>query len=158
MKLSEYRTDETKISEGVVKKFDADGKVYIRVARHNNPKFQAGMRRRLDQYKSFRKNAIPDDVIDRETRKELARSVLLEMVGFEDDFGDITGTKGAVIPDTVENREKVLLNKSYDSFLDMVSNVSMDFDSFKVEAEQEDEGNSSSGSSGSGDGDEKKSS
>lgn len=158
MKLSEYRTDETKIQEGVIRVFDTDGKVYIRVARHNNPKYQAGIRRRLDQYKNFRKSAIPDEVIDKETRKEMAKSILLEMVGFEDDFGDITGTKGAKIPDTLENREKVLLNKNYDAFLDMVSNVSMDFDAFKVESEEEDVGNSKGGSSGSGAGEKKKAS
>lgn len=156
MKLSEYRVDEAKVQEGVVKVFDTDGKVYIRVARHNNPKYQADLRRRLEPYKNFRKNSIPDDVIDRETRKSVARTILLEMVGFQDDYGDITGAKGSVIPDTLENREKVLLNKNYDAFLDMISTVSMDFDSFKVQSEEEDVGNSESGSNGNGDGGEKK--
>ena len=40
MKLSDFKVDVTKQNDGVVKNFDADGKVYIRVAREGNERYQ----------------------------------------------------------------------------------------------------------------------
>lgn len=155
MRLSDFRVDPEKVKEGVVRKFDVEGKCYVRVARMNNPKFEAEMRRLSEPYKTWRKSKVPEDVQNEIAKKAMAKFILLEMVGFEDDFGEITGTKGAVIEDTFENRLKVLMNKNYDTFLEMVSTISLDFDSFKSQTEDEELGNSPSPSDGSGHGDEK---
>lgn len=158
MKLSDFRADENKVKDGIVKQFDTEGKCYIRVARHNNSKFQAALRQKLEPFKTFRRGKLADDVINKATHEAMAKCVLLEMVGFEDDFGDITGTKGSTIPDTYENRLKVLSSKNYEEFLDLVSSISMDFEMFKVNEEADDLGNSKTGSAGNGPGAEKKAS
>lgn len=155
MKLGDFRVDPEKVKEGVVRKFDAEGTCYIRVARMNNPKFEAEMRRLSEPYKTFRRSKVPEDVSNDIAKRAMAKYILLEMVGFEDDFGEITGKKGALIEDTFENRYKVLSSKHYDSFLEMVSTISLDFEAFKSETEAEDEGNSETTSDGSGRGDEK---
>ena len=158
MKLTDFKQDKSLATEGVVKNFDPDGKCYIRVARMNNPNFEAAMRRLSAPYKTFRKSKVPDAVSDDIAKKAMAEAILLEMVGFEDAAGDITGTKGAIIEDTYENRFKVLSHKDYGDFLEMIATISMDFESFKVQEQETDLGNSQSSSGGSGLGDEKKSS
>ena len=141
MKLSQFKQDETKANEGVVRNFDTEGKCYIRVARANNPKFEKEIRTLSEPYKSFRKSKIPEKVMEEITKKAMAKCILLEMVGFEDGEGDIVGEKGAVIEDTFENRYKVLMHPAYKEFLEMISEISFDFNAFKVESEAEDEGN-----------------
>jgi hypothetical protein len=152
MKLSGFKQDATKITEGIVKKFDAEGKVYIRVGRHNNPKFEADLRKLMEPFKTFRKSRIPEDVVDKNTKIAFSRHILLEMVGFEDDLGDITGVKGSIIPDTEENRLKVLNHKDYQEFIDMVTNLSLDAEAFRVQVEESDMGKSETGPSGPTDG------
>lgn len=158
MKLTEFKQDAKKAAEGVVKYFDTDKKCYVRVARMNNPQFEAAMRRLTAPYKSFRKSKIPDNISDEIAKKAMAEAILLEMVGFEDAAGDITGTAGAIIEDTQENRFKVLSHKDYGDFLEMVSTIAFDFESFKAEEEKEQVGNSQASFDGFGPGDEKKSS
>jgi hypothetical protein len=152
MKLSSFRQDTQASKEGVVRYFDDEKKVYVRVARLGNAKFESEMRLLLQPYKTFRKSRVPDEVVERLTKEAMARTILLEMVGFEDDAGDITGTVGAPIEDTFENRFKVLSSKNYEEFLEMISGISADWDNFRGEMEAEAEGNSESSASGSGHG------
>jgi hypothetical protein len=141
MKLTEFKQDQKKATEGVLKYFDAEKKCYVRVARMNNPAFEAAMRRLTQPYKSFRKSKIPDRVADEIAKQAMAETILLEMVGFEDAAGDITGKAGSVIEDTYENRLAVLSHKDYSDFLEMISQISFDFDSYKAQEEAEELGN-----------------
>lgn len=152
MKIGSFKQNEQKANEGVVHHMDDTGKCYIRVARFGNPLFEAEIRKLYAPYKSYRKSKMSEEIQERLTNQGIAKAILLEMVGFEDDAGDITGTKGAVIEDTYENRLKVLSNKNYSEFKDLVSAISLDFEQYKSQQEAEDEGKSESSSSGSGPG------
>ena len=158
MDIRSFKQDPAKVAEGVVRKFDAEGKVYIRVARQNNPKFEKAMRTALEPYKNHRKSKIPDKIIEECTKRAMAQTILIEMVGFTDGGGDITGTKGAKIEDTEENRYKVLMHKDYGEFVELVSTISLDFDTYRAEMDEEQEGKSERPSDGSGPGAAKKSS
>lgn len=158
MKLSEFKVDTEKQEEGVVRNFDTEGKCYVRIAREGNSKYQKKLRKLLEPYKNTRRHKIPEEVMDGATKEAMAECILLEMVGFEDDTGDITGKKGSIIEDTFENRLKVLKHKDYGEFLNMVSTISLDFEQFKVEQVEEDEGKSAGSSSGTGPGVAKKAS
>lgn len=141
MKLTEFKQDEKKAKEGVVRKF---GDAYIRVARANNPKYEKEIRKSLEQYKNHRRGKIPPEAIEDAVTNAVAKTVLLEMHGFTDDAGDITGTKGAVIEDNYENKVKVLRHPDYGEFRELVASISQDFNQFRVEDEEEEEGNSAS--------------
>lgn len=157
MKIGEFKVDTQKQEEGVVREFDAiPGKCYIRVAREGNTKYQKKLRKLLEPYKNTRRHKIPEDAMDDATKQAMAEHILLEMVGFEDDTGDITGKKGSIIEDTFENRLKVLKDKNYGEFINMVSAISLDFEQFKIDQIEEDEGNSDGSLSGTGPGAEKK--
>ena len=158
MKLSDFKVDVTKQNDGVVKNFDADGKVYIRVAREGNERYQKKLRKLLEPYKKTRRSKVPAEAIDKFTKQAMAEFILLEMVGFTDDKGDITGKPGSVIEDTYENRLKVLEHEDYVEFINMISTISLDFDQFKVDQAEEDEEKSAGSLSGNGPGAEKKAS
>lgn len=141
MKLSNFKTDATKANEGVVKEFGTTpGECYIRVARHNNPQFESKLRKLLEPYRTYRKSKVQDDVVEECTKRAMSEFILLNMVGFEDDTGDIVGTKGAVIEDTAENRYKVLSHPDYSDFLELVSSISSDSETFRVEQQAEELG------------------
>lgn len=156
MKISGFKVDQDKAENGIVRKFDVDGKCYVRVARANNSQFESELRRQIEPYKNFRRSKVPTKIIDECTKKAMAKAILVEMVGFTDDKGDITGTPGAAIENTEENRFKVLSHKDYGDFLELVSSISGDFDSYKTESDEEDEGNFVPSSAGPGPGAKKK--
>jgi hypothetical protein len=146
--IRDFKQDKQKAEEGIIRKFGDDA--HIRVARADNPKYQKKMRGSLEQYRNFRRGKIPAGVIDDAVCAAVAETILLEMKGFRDGAGDITGTAGAVIEDTYENRLKVLKHEDYVEFRDLVANMSQDFDQYRVAVEEEEEGNSASSSSGLG--------
>lgn len=154
MRLTKFKEDTQKVNEGVKQFMDETQTCWIVVARQNNPKFESELRRLLKAYKGMRRGKIPEDIIDNCTKQAMAKHILLEMVGFEDADGDITGNKGGVIEDTYENRLKVLKDKRYSEFVDLVSGISLDNELYRSETEEEDLGNSESSSPGPGPGDE----
>lgn len=139
MNLIDFKQDSKKAIEGVVRKFGEDA--HIRVARADNEKYQAFLRKSLEPYKGFRKGKIPDKVVEDAIIASVANHLLVEMVGFIDGGGDIVGTKNAVIEDTVENRIKVLSHPDYKDFRELVATMSQDFNQFKVETEEAEAGN-----------------
>ena len=152
MKLTEFRQDSKKANEGVVREF-GDG-AYIRVARANNPEYDKEMRKLMTPYKNFRRGKISPEIIDEVVSKAIAKTILLEMVGFTDDAGDITGIKGSVIENTYDNRLRILQHPDYTEFRELVASISQDFNEFRVETEQEEAGNSENSSAGAGAGGE----
>lgn len=150
MKLSSWKENTAAAKEGVVRNFDPDGKCYIRVARANNERFEKELRRLMAPYKGFRRSNVPDKTLDEMACRAMAKCILLEMVGFEDDHGDIAGTKGAVIEDTEENRFKVLIHPAYKDFRELVSNIASDHANYLLESEEADLGKSLPTSAGGG--------
>jgi hypothetical protein len=127
MKFSQFKTDKTLEVEGVWVKLDESSA--IKVARMNNPKMQAFVRKRS---RITRRGAgapdIPDDVII----EGMSQFVLIDWEGMQDD----TGTD---LPYSNAAAYRVL--KEISDFRSLVIDLSQNMETFRAEAIEEDTGN-----------------
>jgi len=129
-KFSNFKTDTRAEVEGVWVDFGSDFKV--KIGRLGNPKCQEYSRRIQKPYKRQIDNETIDPEITKKLlRKALARYVLLDWKGLEED-------DGKVIEYSVEKAEELLETKD---FFAEIMGLSQDMDLFKQETQEENLGN-----------------
>ena len=111
---------------------DIGEKVKVKVARIGNPQYQKAFRKITKPHKqALRRGSLNDEVADKLLIKAMAKSILLDWSGLEED--------GKPVPYSYENAVRLLTD--YRDFRDDVSDFANDMESFRAEEDKETEKN-----------------
>ena len=142
MKLNKFMSDSKLAIEGIWE--DIGEGLRVRVARMNNPKYREYMRKMArNQARTFRRvGGGIDDIFDIQQRA-VARFVLLEWDGLEDDDGNVIA---------YSEEEALKIFKRCPDFYDMIIEIGSDADLFRRHEQEDAKGNLPGTSSGSSSG------
>ena len=127
MRISEFATNKTAEVEGVWQEVGLGAE--LKIARAGNPKYTEYLRQLAKPYRArLRRRDIPEDIAEAITIKALAKHVLLDWKGIEDEHGEL-------IPYSVEKAENLL--KEYPDFRELVAVLSDDMTLFQIESDEE---------------------
>ena len=133
MKLGDIKNNTTTEVEGVWMAYG--GGMEIKLARMSNPKFEEYLRKLLRPFRSkVADNSIADDTIEEMTNKALARYVLLNWKGLEDD-------EGTEVPYSEKKALELLSDKDFRDFNKDVQRMSMDRTAYRQEGIDDESGN-----------------
>lgn len=132
MDIAKFQSDPKKSDEGVW--ISLDESTRIRVARADNPRYQAAMRRELLPYKqAVRAGTLSEKIADKVMAVCLAEAVLLDWDGFT--------AEGEPLPYSREKAVELLMAPHMKDFRSMVVGFSEDAALFRVAMMEEDSGN-----------------
>jgi len=125
-----YATDKEKEIEGVWEDF-GDG-CRIKIARAGNPNYEKEFQRLIKPHrKALRRNSLSNDVAKELYAKCMARAIVLDWEGLEEDGKDI--------PYSVENAERILLQ--YPDLSQHIQEISESAETFRQELVEDSEKN-----------------
>lgn len=127
-----FKTDKSKEQDGVW--FPLDEQSKLRIARLNNPRYQAAIQKKGNRYKlSAKVKAIPEDVWEGLMNEVIAETILVDWDGITD--------HGEPLPYSVENATRML--SEYPDFRNtIVLAIAGEMDNFKEELDEGTEKNS----------------
>ena len=125
-----FGTNKTDEIEG--KWNDIGDGIQILVARIGNPEYQKEFQRISKPHKrALRRGSLNDEVAERLLTKVMAKNILLDWEGLEED--------GVAVPYSYENAIRILTE--YKDLRDYVSDIANEMESFKAEEDEEAEKN-----------------
>ena len=125
-----FGTNKTDEIEG--KWNDIGDGIQILVARIGNPEYQKEFQRISKPHKrALRRGSLNDEVAERLLIKVMAKNILLDWKGLEED--------GVVVPYSYDNAIRILTE--YKDLRDYVSDIANEMESFKAEEDEEAEKN-----------------
>lgn len=140
MDLNKFRTDQSLEQEGVW--VDLGKSARILIARLGNKKYNGYVNKLMAPHrKASRAGGVDDSIAEEVLNKALAKYVLLDWEGFEED--------GKPVKYSYDEAYRILSAEEYSDFRELVVSLSSDMANFQQEREEEDLKNSKSSSTGS---------
>lgn len=132
MDLSNNKIDSSAEKDGVW--VDIDEKTSLLIARFNNPKYKAYVRRKFEaRRKLSRTTGLSDEATEKITTQAMAHTVLLDWRGLED--------SGVEIPYSTEKAIELLSDETLPWFFDFVYETANDFQLYREHSIAEGEDN-----------------